>query len=57
VAELLRSAMTGLALWWLDHSDVPRATLVESITQTTWLGLSSVTDTTGVKRPIRARDP
>ena len=57
VAELLRSAMTGLALWWLEHSEVPRATLVESIMQTTWLGLSSVTGTKGVKRPIRARDP
>ena len=57
VAELLRSAMTGLALWWLDHSDVPRATLVESIMQTTWLGLSGVTGTKGVKRPMRARDP
>jgi hypothetical protein len=25
VAELLRSAMTGLALWWLEHPDVTRA--------------------------------
>jgi AcrR family transcriptional regulator len=27
-AELLRTAMAGLALWWLDHPDVPRAVLV-----------------------------
>ncbi len=44
VAELLRSAMTGLALWWLEHPDLPRATLVQSITQTTWHGLADSTD-------------
>jgi AcrR family transcriptional regulator len=27
-AELLRTAMAGLALWWLDHPEVPRAVLV-----------------------------
>jgi len=43
VAELLRSGMTGLALWWLEHRDVPRATLVEAITQTTWHGLVAST--------------
>ena len=44
VAELLRSAMTGLALWWLDHPDVPRATLVQAITQATWHGLTHSID-------------
>jgi AcrR family transcriptional regulator len=39
VAEVLRSAMTGLALWWLDHREVPRANLVAAIVQTTWSGL------------------
>ncbi|MGH2833492.1 MAG: hypothetical protein ACRDK2_12030, partial [Solirubrobacteraceae bacterium] len=43
VAELLRSAMTGLALWWLEHRDVPRATLVQAIVQTTWCGLADST--------------
>ncbi len=43
VAELLRSAMTGLALWWLEHRDVTRATLVEAIAQTTWHGLANST--------------
>jgi AcrR family transcriptional regulator len=28
LAELLRSATTGLALWWAEHPDVPRATIV-----------------------------
>jgi len=39
VAELLRSAMTGLALWWLEHPDVLRATLVDAVLQTVWAGL------------------
>jgi AcrR family transcriptional regulator len=56
VAELLRSAMTGLALWWLEHSEVPRTILVESVIQTIWLGLSSATQTKGAKRPIRTRE-
>jgi AcrR family transcriptional regulator len=43
VAELLRSAMTGLALWWLDHPEAERATLVQTIIQTTWQGLASAT--------------
>jgi AcrR family transcriptional regulator len=41
VAELLRSAMTGLALWWLEHPDVPRATMVDTIMQTAWRGLAN----------------
>jgi AcrR family transcriptional regulator len=39
VAEVLRSAMTGLALWWLEHPNVPRATIVDTIMQTVWRGL------------------
>src|SRR6266566_485693 len=31
VAELLRAAMTGLALWWLDHQQTDRAVLVQTI--------------------------
>ena len=31
LAEFVRSGMTGLALWWLDHKDVPRSTLVEVV--------------------------
>jgi AcrR family transcriptional regulator len=46
VAEMLRSAMTGLALWWLEHREVPRAALVDTITQTTWHGLASAVDHT-----------
>jgi AcrR family transcriptional regulator len=39
-AEALRSAMTGLALWWLDHPETTRTTLVDTIVQTTWHGLA-----------------
>jgi len=35
MAELLRTAMAGLALWWLDHPDVPRSVLVELVTRAT----------------------
>jgi len=29
-AELIRAATTGLALWWLDRPELPRAALVEA---------------------------
>ena len=28
-AELLRSALAGLALWWIDHPDVPKPVVLE----------------------------
>jgi AcrR family transcriptional regulator len=34
LAELLRSALSGLALWWLDHPDVRRSDLVAVSTRT-----------------------
>jgi AcrR family transcriptional regulator len=35
LAELIRSATTGLALWWLDHREVPRSVLVSAMTRIT----------------------
>lgn len=29
LAEFIRSGTTGLALWWADHPEVPRSTVVE----------------------------
>jgi AcrR family transcriptional regulator len=29
-AELLRSALAGLALWWIEHPDVPKQTVVDT---------------------------
>jgi AcrR family transcriptional regulator len=31
LAEVVRSSLTGLALWWAAHPDVPRATLVATM--------------------------
>ena len=45
-AEILRSAMTGLALWWLNHPDTERKTLVDTIVQSTWHGLASAVSQT-----------
>jgi AcrR family transcriptional regulator len=37
-AELLRSAMVGLTLWWLDHPRVPRSVVVDLVARV-WRGL------------------
>lgn len=37
--EMLRCALQGLALWWYDHADVPRETIVASAMNSTWIGL------------------
>jgi AcrR family transcriptional regulator len=33
LGEVVRSSLTGLALWWLDHPDVPQAVLVDTMTR------------------------
>jgi AcrR family transcriptional regulator len=38
MAELLRSAMVGLTLWWLDHPEVPRSVIVELVVRA-WRGM------------------
>jgi len=35
LGEIIRSSLTGLALWWLDHPDVPRATVVAAMLRMT----------------------
>jgi len=35
LGEVIRSSLCGLALWWLDHPEVPRSTVVEAITRVT----------------------
>lgn len=37
--ETLRSVLQGLALWWYDHPDVPRKTIVASAMNSIWIGL------------------
>lgn len=39
VWETLRSMLQGLALWWYDHPDVPRETMVASAMNSIWIGL------------------
>ncbi len=31
LGEVIRSSLTGLALWWLEHEDVPRAAVVAAM--------------------------
>jgi AcrR family transcriptional regulator len=37
-AELIRSGLTGLALWWQDRPDVPRSEIVATAMNVLWLG-------------------
>jgi AcrR family transcriptional regulator len=34
LGEVIRSSLTGLALWWLEHDDVPRASVVSAMLRT-----------------------
>jgi AcrR family transcriptional regulator len=35
LGEIIRSSLTGLALWWLDNPDVPRAVVVAAVLRVT----------------------
>jgi AcrR family transcriptional regulator len=37
-AELIRSALTGLALWWQDHPEVGREQIVATALNVLWVG-------------------
>lgn len=37
--EILRSGLTGLAIWWYEHRDVPREQVVAAALGVVWLGL------------------
>jgi AcrR family transcriptional regulator len=41
--ELMRSALTGLAIWWYDHAEITAEQIVAVAMNTLWLGLSRVT--------------
>ncbi|HTU77836.1 MAG TPA: TetR/AcrR family transcriptional regulator [Solirubrobacteraceae bacterium] len=41
LGEITRSCLTGLALWWLDNPDVPRATVTAAVLRVTTGILSS----------------
>jgi hypothetical protein len=42
LGEIVRSALTGLALWWLEHPGTPRAVVVAAVLRTTRGVLSTV---------------
>jgi AcrR family transcriptional regulator len=35
LGEIIRSTLSGLALWWLEHPDTPRAVVVAAVLRTT----------------------
>ena len=41
-AEVMRSGLTGLAIWWNDHPHVPRAQVVATAVNVLWVGFERV---------------
>ena len=41
-AEVIRSGLTGLAIWWTEHPDVPRERIVAAAINVIWLGFDRV---------------
>jgi hypothetical protein len=37
-AEVIRAGLTGLAIWWLDHPEVPRERIVATAVNAVWIG-------------------
>jgi AcrR family transcriptional regulator len=41
-AEVMRAGLTGLAIWWTDHPEVPREQIVETAVNAIWIGFERV---------------
>ena len=41
-AEVIRSGLTGLAIWWSEHPDVPREQIVTAAVNSVWIGFERV---------------
>lgn len=41
-AEMIRAGLTGLAIWWSDHPEVPREQVVATAVNVMWIGLERV---------------
>lgn len=54
LGEVIRSSLTGLAMWWLNHPDVPRATLVAVMLRLT-RGLLATADQPSPTAPASRR--
>jgi AcrR family transcriptional regulator len=42
VAEVIRGGLTELAIWWIDHPEVPRERIVATAMNTVWVGFDRV---------------
>jgi AcrR family transcriptional regulator len=50
-AEVIRSGLTGLAIWWLDHPEVPRERIVRTAVNAVWVGFERVSRGAGGTPP------
>ena len=41
-AEVMRAGLTGLAIWWIGHPEVPRERIVETAVNAIWIGFERV---------------
>ena len=41
-AEVMRAGLTGLAIWWSEHPDVPRERIVATAVNVIWIGFERV---------------
>jgi hypothetical protein len=41
-AEVMRSGLAGLAIWWTDHPEVTRDQIVATAMDVLWIGLERV---------------
>ncbi|MGH2967932.1 MAG: TetR/AcrR family transcriptional regulator, partial [Solirubrobacteraceae bacterium] len=41
-AEVIRAGLTGLAIWWSEHPEVPREQIVETAVNVLWVGFERV---------------
>ena len=48
-AEVIRSGLTGLAIWWSDHPEVPRERIVATAVNAVWIGFERVSRGEGWK--------
>jgi hypothetical protein len=41
-AEVMRAGLTGLAIWWNEHPNVPRERIVATAINAMWIGFERV---------------
>jgi AcrR family transcriptional regulator len=41
-AEIMRAGLTGLAIWWSEHPEVPRERIVQAAVNALWVGFERV---------------